>query len=365
MDSDVSERARHEAVAVIDLSALRANYRILAKASAPAESAAVVKGDGYGLGMLVAAGIAFEAGARTFFVARLTDGEELREALPGARIAVLDGLAGLAPKRFAKAGLTPVLGSVDEVRAWQASESMEPWFLHIDTAMNRLGVRRQDLAALHDIGAAPAVYLTHLASADDGDRALCKAQIKRFNAALARLPPAPVSISNSAGLFLDPAIRQDLTRPGKAFYGINPARPRSPAPVTQALAVYAPILQVADIAAGDTVGYSATFTAKAAMRVATLGIGYANGYQRALSNKGVVAFGGYRAPVIGRVSMDLVTADVTGLPAKALDPGYAEMLGPTIGLTELATLAGTNEYELQIALGRGCPRVYVNPLTRA
>ncbi len=236
--------------------------------------------------------------------------------------------------------------------------------LHIDTAMNRLGLKAAELASiaplLREAACAPAAYLTHFASADDGDRALCQLQVERLQAALQGLPPAPLSIANSSGLYLDPAWRGDITRPGKALYGINPAQPGEPVPVQQALTVLAPVLQLSEVAPGDTIGYSATFRAERQMRIATLGIGYANGYLRSLSNTGVVAFSGHRAPLVGRVSMDLVTVDISAVPSAALAVGFAEMTGPTIGLTELSTLAGSNEYELQISLGQGCQRIYTN-----
>jgi alanine racemase len=124
------------------------------------------------------------------------------------------------------------------------------------------------------------------------------------------------------------------------------------------MSVHAPILQVSEIARGDSVGYGETFRATKPMRIATLGIGYANGYLRSLGNRGVAGIAGTRVPVVGRVSMDLVTVDVSGLADAALASGWAQMLGSEVGLTELARLAGTNEYEMQIALGRGCRRTY-------
>ncbi len=358
----IASAARRTAVAIVDLEALRSNFATLATASGTADCAAVVKGDGYGLGMLTVTKAAWQAGARWYFVARFEDGAILRHALPQARIAVLDGMAGRPAAGFEQARLLPVLSTLDDCRRWLDGSRTAPCLLHLDTAMNRLGLKAPEIAAiaplLRSAAHQVAAYLTHLAAADDGDRELCRQQVSRFEAALAGLPPAPRSIANSAGLFLDPAWHADLTRPGKALYGINPAQPGEPVPVAPVLSVLAPILQVGDVATGDSIGYSATFRAARPMRIATLGIGYANGYLRALSNTGVVAFAGHRAAVVGRVSMDLVTVDVTHLSDAVLQAGYAEMLGPTIGLGELASLAGSNEYELQIALGRGCHRIY-------
>jgi len=363
IDPTIAAKARRGPVSIIDLGAIRANYVALAAASGTAECAAIVKGDGYGLGMLEVARTAWAAGARLFFVARPDDGAQLRTALPEARIAVLDGLAGHTPETFEQSRLMPVLGTTAELTAWLGGPRVG-YMIHIDTAMNRLGFKPADVVALAallgEAARTPEAYLTHFASADDGDLELCQRQVERFQAALKGLPAAPISIANSAGLYLGARWPGQITRPGKALYGINPAPPGQPVPVLQALTVLAPVLQIGDVAPGDTVGYSATFRAERAMRIATLGIGYANGYLRSLSNTGVVAFAGVRAPLVGRVSMDLVTVDVSAVPAAALSEGFAEMTGPSIGLTELCTLAGSNEYELQIALGRGCRRIYIN-----
>ena len=359
----LAQSARRAALAAIDLDVVAANYRTLAQASAPGECAAIVKGDGYGLGMLPVARACWQAGARLYFVARFEDGMLLRAQVPDARIGVLDGLSGWPPVQFANNALVPVLGTPDDLRSWCAQKAPGPFMLQIDTGMNRLGVKPRDLAELTDLlrahAKAIAAYLTHFASADDIDLDFCRHQAWRFEAALAGLPPAPRSIVNSSGLYLGvPEWRAAFTRPGKALAGINPLPAGEPSPVAFAMTVTAPILQVSEVARGDSIGYSATFRASRPMRIATLGIGYANGYLRALSNKGIVAFSGRRASIVGRVSMDLTTVDVTGIPDADLAAGYAEMLGPTIGLTELANLAGSNEYELQISLGRGCRRVY-------
>ena len=355
---------RREALAVVDLDAVASNFRLLARLSGKAECAAIVKGDGYGLGLMEEARAAALAGARQFFVARFEDGRRLRQAHPGAKIAVLDGLCGWARAEFAAAELVPVLSTAPDTRAWLTGASAGPFMLHIDTGMNRLGLKPAELPAITELLRANAkamvCYLTHFASADDVDLGLCRDQVGRFESALAGLPKAPCSICNSSGLFLDvPEWRADMTRPGKALAGINPMPAGEPNPVAQAMTVTAPIVQVSEVARGDSIGYSATFRASRPMRIVTLSIGYSNGYLRALSNRGVVAFNGRRAPLVGRVSMDLVTADATAVPDADLAAGYAEMLGPTIGLTELATLAGTNEYEMQISLGRGCKRVHI------
>ena len=357
------ENARREALAAVDLDAVASNFKVLAAASGSATCAAIVKGDGYGLGMLPEARASWAAGARLFFVARFEDGAVLRATLPKARIGVLDGLSGWPPADFARETLEPVLSAAEDTRNWFGQSTPGSCMVQIDTGMNRLGLKPRELAGVAEaICSHPksvTAWLTHFASADDVDLGFCREQVARFEAAIVPLPSAPKSIVNSSGLYLGvPEWRQAFTRPGKALAGINPMPPGEPNPVRQAMTVTAPILQVSDVARGDSIGYSATFRATRPMRIATLGIGYSNGYLRLLSNRGVAAFNGKRAPVVGRVSMDLTTVDVTGLADKDLAAGFAEMLGPTIGLTELASLAGTNEYEMQISLGRGYKRVY-------
>jgi alanine racemase len=359
--------ARAGSVAIVDLGALSANWLTVSARAAPASVAAVVKGDGYGLGMVPAAARLWSAGARTFFVAHMRDAELLRRALPVAAIGVLDGLTGYGPGDFNAVGahpVHPVLNTLEEVRIWLTDRPAQPAFIHIDTGMNRLGISGPEAVALAPllagIGSAGILaYMTHFISSDDRDDDLCRAQVAAFDAVLAHLPPAPRSIANSSGLFLEAAYAGDLARTGKALLGLDPVGAASSNPIRPVLSVYAPILQLRDVKAGDTVGYGATFTAQAPMRIATIGIGYANGYLRSLSNQGIAAIGGMRVPVVGRVSMDLVTLDITGLSAAQLADGVAEMLGPHIALAELAALAGSNDYELQIALGRGSPRHYV------
>ena len=358
--------ARRRAVAIIDLVALRANYRQLAALSLPGDGAPVVKGSGYGLGMAAVSKAVAAVGARTFLVARREDGEDLRVALPAAEIMVLDGLGGHHPDEFDAHGLTPVLGDLADLKRWFVKPRRMPALVHFDTGMSRLGLRPDEAeAALAFLAPAPksaiAGYMTHFLNADDADLARCTQQVADFHRAIAGLPKARTSIVNSAGLFLDSerAWRGSFTRLGKALYGIHTGPLYQPNPMRPVLSVYAPVLQVRDVAKGETIGYGATFTAPVPMRVATLGIGYTNGYLRSLSNKGVVCLDGVRAPVVGRVSMDLLTVDITQVPEAAVCTGAAEILGPNIGLTELSALAGSNEHEMQITLGSSCHRVYV------
>jgi alanine racemase len=306
-----------------------------------------------------------DEGAKVFFAARLDDALAVRAALgAGPQVSVLDGVGAERVREAWEAGLAPVLNTPEQVEAWLAEgrrRGQKPEaFVHIDTGMNRLGLSEAELARVAPLLAEirVAAYMTHFAAADDVDIAACRRQAEGLRRAVAGLPPAPLSIANSCGVFLGAEFHGDLIRPGKSTFGINPL-PVGKSPVEQPAMVLAPVVQVRDLAKGDPVGYSFTWRAPEPRRVAILAIGYSNGFLRSGSGRGTVAFAGRTAPVVGRVSMDLTAVDVTHLPEGLAAPGaLAEILGPTISYTSLAAASGTNEHEALIALGRGCPRVF-------
>ena len=367
-----------EAVLRIDLGAIVANFRQLA-AAAPGRVAGVVKADGYGLGVAPVARALLAAGCRDFFVAHLAEGMAVRAALgPGPMVAVLNGFppgaddeAGLVDR----AGLVPVLNGLGDVAVWVAAARVAgralPAILHVDTGMARLGL---DAAELDRLAAAPGLLagldlryaMTHLACADEPAHPLNAVQAARFATARARLPAMPCSFANSSGLFLGPEFGSDLGRPGCALYGINPT-PGRPNPMRQTVTLDAPILQVREIAAGETVGYGAGWTASRPSRIATVAAGYADGYLRSLSGRAVGIIAGRPVPLVGRVSMDLITFDVTDVPE--IVPGDAiRLIGPDqtglgqtgLGQTpdDVAARAGTIGYEILTALGRRYRREY-------
>ncbi len=329
--------------------------------------AAVVKADAYGLGAARVGPALRDAGCRHFFVAHLAEGVALRGALgPGPVIAVLNGFA---PGADGDAALLPVLNGLPDVEAHAAAArgrgGAAPAILHLDTGMSRLGLDAREQEA---VAADPSRFdgldlrwvMTHLACADEPEHPLNAAQAARFAAICARLPAAagvPRSIANSSGVFLGPAFASGLARPGCALYGINPT-PGRPNPMRQAVRLDAPVLQVREIAPGDTVGYGAAWTAERPSRVATVAAGYADGYLRALSGRAFGVFAGRSVPLIGRVSMDLIAFDVTDAPAIA--PGAAiRLIGPP-GATpdDLAARAGTIGYEVLTSLGNRYRREY-------
>lgn len=329
----------------------------------------MVKADAYGLGAAKAAPALMRAGCRNFFVAHFHEGAALRGLLADRRIYVLEGMSGRAPAEFAEAGLIPVLNSLAEIQAWTAFLDVagpRPSAAHIDTGMSRLGLTPKETAAFLDAPGAFAtlddlLILSHLACADEPDHPLNDAQRRDFAAIRARLPNARASLANSSGLFLGDGFHFDLGRPGSALYGINPTPGRAN-PMRQVARLTAQILQIRDVPPGASVGYGGAFVASSSMRVATLGIGYADGYRRSLGGKTQALAGGRLVPTIGRVSMDLTAIDVSDLPDLA--PGdIVELMGDAITPDDLAELAGTIGYEILTSLGPRLRRVYVGDAT--
>lgn len=352
------------AVLRIDLSAIVANWRTLsARHARPV--AGVVKADAYGLGAQQVAPALLAAGCRHFFVALLDEALALRPLLPGAMLGVLNGLPPGSEDSFASHGIVPALGSLAELDRWTATARRLgrrlPGILHVDTGMARLGLEEGELAVLQRergrlAGIDLAYIMTHLVSSELPEDPLNAAQLARFDAACAGLPPAPRSLANSSGVFLGPRFRSDLARPGAALYGINPT-PAASNPMQLPVRLHARVLQVRDIGAGTTVGYNATWRADRPSRIATAALGYADGWHRSLSGRTTARFDGRPVPLVGRVSMDLTTFDVTDHPALAAGD-WLELIGPAHTPDDVAAEAGTNGYEVLTSLGRRFHRVY-------
>jgi alanine racemase len=350
------------AVLRINLSAIVANWRLL---QAKHHSGAVVKADGYGLGARPVAVALAEAGCRDFFVATPDEALAIRQSIPNAAIVVLGGLFAGAEQDFAAAGIIPALGSLAEIDAWTSLarrlDRKLPAYLHLDTGMSRLGLDARECGVLaRDHGRLAGIdvryVMSHLVSAEVLDDPLNTIQCTRFKAVRAQLPSAPASLANSSGIFLGEAFGFDLARPGSALYGINPT-PGRPNPMRSVVDLAARVLSVREIPAGATVGYSATWIASRPSRIATVAVGYADGWHRTHSNAGAAFFDGHPVPLVGRVSMDLTTFDVTEQPA--VRPGsWLELLGPHRGVDDAARDAGTIGYEVLTALGPRYHRVY-------
>lgn len=354
-------------VLAVSLSALAANYRQLAARAARSQTAAAVKADAYGLGMTEVAPALARAGCSFFYVAHVDEGLALRRLLPQAEIAVLHGIAAQDAALVRQHRLLPVIGSWPDLLAWhqqaRQNSSLCPVIIHLDTGMNRLGLSTVETALL---AAQPETlegldvrfWLSHLACADEPDHPLNEQQRAELTRRLHTLPKAPVSFANSSGIFLGAPYHFDQVRPGCALYGINPT-PHMANPMQPVARLRAPVIQLRTLQPGEAVGYSATWRSKRLGKLAVLPVGYADGFLRALGNRGQVFFGTRAAPIVGRVSMDLITVDVTDVPEADCQPGaYAELFGRQQDVDAVAAAAGTIGYEILTSLGSRYRRVY-------
>jgi len=356
--------ARASSVLEIDLEAVAANWRALAAlVGGPSRCAAVVKADAYGLGAAFVAPALLRAGCERFFVATIAEGTALRRVLKDAEIAVLNGpVASAVP--FKAARLVPVLNDLAQLAFWRRfAKGEHRAMLHIDTGMNRLGLPPGELDRLAAEpglldGVPLAAILSHLACAEEPDNPINEAQRADFLAALARLPKAPASLAGSSGIYLGPAYHFDFARPGAALYGVNPV-PGRPNPMRSVVRLKARILQVRDVDRDRSVGYGAAHRMAHTGRIATIAAGYADGWLRSGSHRGTVGIAGKRAPIVGRISMDLMTVDVSEIDPRAATPGaFADLIDETYGVDEAAAAAGTIGYEILTGIGRRALRIY-------
>jgi len=345
------------AVIEVNPAALSANLHAMRRQATGAQVAAVVKADAYGLGL---AGVLPALACDSYFVARPSEGIALRALAPRARIFVFDGVQDETVAVLIAHRLIPVLGSLDEIARWQLARGGEA-ALQVDTGMNRLGLPAHELAILAAeakarlAGIRLALVMSHLACSDDPSSPMNAQQLSRFRAALAQLPPAPASLAASGGIYLGRDYHFDMVRPGIGLYGGNP-HPGRANPMQPVVQLAAPILQLRPIAPGDTVGYGAGFTADKPMTIATIALGYADGVLRAAAANARAMVRGRAVPFVGRVSMDLVTLDVTGMDVAVGD--MAELFGPALKLDEAASSWGTISYELLTGLSHRIPRIY-------
>ena len=364
---------RAGAILTVDLGAIAANWRGLRDAGRaggkPIDCAAVLKADAYGTGATMVGPRLANEGCRQFFVAHIEEGLALRSVLPDPPIYVLNGLLAGTESDFVEFSLTPVLNHLGQLNAWRAaaqrySRPLDA-VIHIDTGMHRLGFSPEEAQALAGErgrlrGLRLALLMSHLVVSEEPDNPINGEQLSRFRNFVRAMPGAPASLANSSGIFLGPDYHFDLLRPGAALFGINP-RPGQANPMLTTVTLHARILQVRRIDALQTVGYGAAWRSARPSRVATIALGYADGYFRTLINRTHVHLAGRKVPVIGRISMDLVTIDVTDVPEDESQPGaLVEVLGPHLTADDLAEHARTNAYEVMTALGRRYARVYAD-----
>jgi alanine racemase len=329
----------------------------------------VLKADAYGCGAVVVGPRLSAEGCRQFFVAHIDEGIALRRVLPEHPIYVLNGLLPGTEPDFVEHRLTPVLNHLGQLNAWRAAAQRfdRPLdaVVHLDTGMHRLGFGAEDAQVLINErgrlrGLRLALIMSHLVASEEPSNPINGEQLSRFRTFVRAMPGAPTSLANSSGIFLGPDYHFDLLRPGAALYGINPL-PGQANPMLGVVNLQARILQTRLIDAFQTVGYGGAWRSARPSRIATIALGYADGYFRMLINRTHVHIAGHTVPVIGRISMDLVTIDVTDVPEDACQPGgTVEVLGPHLTPDDLAEHGRTNAYEVMTALGRRYHRAYVD-----
>lgn len=321
-----------------------------------AYAAAVVKADAYGLGAEPVAKALAKAGCSRFYVAWPQEGASLRRVLgPAPEISVFHGPTNDTMDLFAMYQLVPVLNHLEQIDLWLSGNiDARPASIHVDTGMNRLGLSEAHWAAAARMMPKPVKVVSHLARGDEVSPRNAE-QLEAFKHARALWPGVPASLSATGGAYLGPDFHFDEIRPGIGLYGGGLA-PAEGSPPHTVVTLTAPVLQVRDIRKGESVGYGASWTAKADTQLATVGLGYADGFLRAASNRGKAHVKGETRPIVGRVSMDLIVIDVTGL---SVFPGDdVEFLGPNIPLGEAARQMDTIDYEILTRLGARLDRRY-------
>jgi alanine racemase len=361
-------------VLIVSLGAISRNYQALRARAPSSETAAVLKADAYGTGATQVLPALEKKGCHTFFTATLAEAQSLRAFSFGSVIYVLDGLLPGTASLFAEIEARPVLSSLDEIAEWagfgEASGKRFPAAIHIDTGMTRLGLPSEDVRGIAQQPGLLArldlrLIMSHLACADEPAHAKNEFQRARFEELAALFPGVPRSLANSAGIFLGEGYHFDLTRPGIALYGGRPAASGA-IPMEPVVWLFGRIGQVRWAGTGETVGYGAAQTLKRRTKIASVTAGYADGFLRGVSasdaRQGPPAhIGKYRLPLLGRVSMDLVTFDATNVPDKAAcRGGWIELLGRRVTVDDFAAFAATIGYEVLTSLGRRYHRVYVD-----
>jgi alanine racemase len=358
-------------VLTIDIAAIVGNWQALARQLITVECAAVVKANAYGLGLKPVVTALAKAGCKTFFVANLAEARTVRARAREATIYVLHGFTLEFADSFIELGVRPVINSMTELAEWDTFVAARGWqggaALHVDTGMNRLGVSPEEAAALaprvqtqnHGI----TLLLSHLACADVPGHPLTAKQLQMFRELRTLYSGIPASLANSSGIFLGDAAYFDLARPGAALYGVNPT-PGQPNPMKPVVELTGRILQIRAVARDQTIGYGATWTARRNSRIAVIAAGYADGLLRAASASdehagGSAIVAGKKCPVVGRISMDLMTVDISDLADGAVHRGdYATLIGGELSIDDVAAAAGTIGYEVLTRLGARCHVLY-------
>lgn len=364
------ENGRAGAVLKIDLNALRNNYRLLRGKLGSAQCGAAVKADAYGLGALRIAQTLVEEGCRHLFVAHLEEAIALRPHIPAAvAIYVMHGAPAGYEAEFIEHGCTPVLNSSEQIAAWrrlaQTRQTALPAIIQLDTGMSRMGLSAKEVQAwLADPdfirGIDLQCLMSHLACAEDQSHPMNRQQLALFQELRSKLPACAASLANSSGIFLGPDFHFDLVRPGAALYGVAPVAGQAN-PMQAVAHLQGKIIQVRDIPSGSGVGYGLSWRAAVPSKIATVAVGYADGWLRSLSNRGVAHIAGIAVAMVGNVSMDTITLDVSQIPDQHLAGGsLVDLISAENTVDQVAERAGTIGYEILTSLGQRYQRRYVD-----
>lgn len=334
----------------LDGNALVANWRFL-KSHGKAACGAAVKADGYGLGAREVVSRLRDAGCRDFFVAHWEEAAAIADLVPPQWISVLNGIDDRDITPGLQSGAIPVLNTPKQIAMWKAAGGGRCHVM-FDSGINRLGIGPEQLSPDLLEGLDIDIFMSHLASADE-DSGQNLSQLALFREQANMLKANRLSLANSAGIMLGPDYHFDLTRPGLALYG-GVVRSAMASAIMPVVSISARVLQVRQLQAGDPVGYNATHVCTGLIKVATLSIGYADGYLRGFSGKGKVAFNGISLPVIGRVSMDLITVDISPSPEIA----EGDWVDVAYHLPEASSISGLSQYELLTGLGSRFDRIW-------
>ncbi|MBR1164548.1 alanine racemase [Bradyrhizobium elkanii] len=364
-----SVRETSRSTMIVDLSAIEANYRKCQGLAPRSACGAVLKADAYGLGATRIAPFLASLGCAHFFVADVEEGVALRDVLPSsARIYMLYGALPGMELAAEQHNLLPILNSREQLEAWlrhcRLRNRALPAGIHVDTGLSRLGFSIDELRAIAEnrsgFSELPVVlFMSQLACAEWRDE-ICLQQLNRFRRLSHLFPNAHLSLSNSAGLFAGREFHFDLVRSGGGIFGFSTSEDPDFKPM-QVVHLRTQIIQCRKVEHGEAIGYFRSYTVKKRMRVATAAIGYADGFPRTLGNRGHVFIYGRRAPIVGFVSMDLITIDVTDLPESWTPPGtVVDLICPEQTVGDMASAAKMLSDELTTAMGRRCRRLYVS-----
>lgn len=367
------EAGRAGAVLKIDLNALRNNYRLLRGKLGAASCGAAVKADAYGLGALRIAQTLVQEGCRHLFVAHLEEALALRPHIPASvQIYVMHGAPVGYEAELIEHDVIPVLNSSEQIAAWrrlaQQRQMALPAIIQLDTGMSRMGLSSKEVQSwLADpdflSGIDLQCLMSHLACAEDQSHPMNRQQLALFQQMRAHFPTCAASLANSSGIFLGPDFHFDLARPGAALYGVAPVAGQSN-PMQALVHLQGKIIQVRDIPSGSGVGYSLSWRAAVPTKIATVAVGYADGWLRSLSNRGVAHIAGIAVPMVGNVSMDTITLDVSQVADQHLFAGgLVDLISAENTVDQVAARAGTIGYEILTSLGLRYQRHYVDDVS--